>query len=491
MNIEQATRTTLPHRRLAQQVAPKHPKDVSGWYLLFLPVVDAGLTVAALSLAVELRRALPFGPTLTDEGWVSTQVYLVAIGLGLVVYGAMGVYQAERLRSFGAELWAVLKATLVGIALLAGVLYFVEREVSRWLYIYYGLIQLSLVVTARLAIHGLCRVLKLSLARPRRTLVVGANGIGREVARRLSQAKHGDYQVIGYLHNGDGQASAPPDLPIWGSLDHAESIARGLMVDELLVALPLSESHALAELMDAIHDLPVQVKVIPDYFDLAYLYSRADELAGMPVISLKEPVLAPRQRAMKRVFDVIVASLLLVLVSPLLLIGALAIKLDSAGPALYRQKRIGEGGRPFAMYKLRTMVVDADGDEHRLIEMNGDSVQFNKGPHDPRVTRVGAFLRRWSIDELPQLLNVIQGDLSLVGPRPELPVLVERYSPWQRKRFSAPQGVTGWWQVNGRPQNVDQKVEHDLYYVRNYSMWLDMWILVKTIPAVIGQDGAY
>ncbi|HKZ87515.1 MAG TPA: sugar transferase [Anaerolineae bacterium] len=491
MNIEQATLSTLAHRHLAQQVTQKRPKDVSGWYLLFLPVVDAGLTVAALWLAVELRRALPFGPTLIDEGWVSPQVYLVAIVLGLVVYGAMGVYQAERLRSFGVEIWAVLKATLVGIALLAGLLYFVEREVSRWLYVYFGLLQVGLVAAARLAIHSLCGILNLSLTRPRRTLIIGASAIGQEVAQRLSQTKRGDYQVIGYLDDGNAQATAPPDLPIWGPLDHAESIARDLMVDELLVALPLSESHALARLMDTIHDLPVQVKVIPDYFDLAYLYSRADELAGMPVISLKEPVLAPRQRAMKRAFDLIVASLLLVLVGPLLLIGALAIKLDSAGSALYRQKRIGEGGRPFAMYKLRTMVVDADGDEHRLIEMNGDSVQFSKGPHDPRVTRVGAFLRRWSIDELPQLLNVIKGDLSLVGPRPELPALVERYSSWQHKRFSAPQGVTGWWQVNGRPQSVDQKVEHDLYYVRHYSMWLDMWILVKTIPAVISQDGAF
>jgi lipopolysaccharide/colanic/teichoic acid biosynthesis glycosyltransferase len=136
------------------------------------------------------------------------------------------------------------------------------------------------------------------------------------------------------------------------------------------------------------------------------------------------------------------------------------------------------------------MVADADRDEARLIDMQGDSVQFNKLSDDPRITRVGKILRRWSIDELPQLINVIHGDMSLIGPRPELPPLVERYSSWQRKRFAVPQGMTGWWQVNGRPQDVELKVEYDLYYVRNYSVWLDLWILLKTIGAVLSRRGA-
>jgi exopolysaccharide biosynthesis polyprenyl glycosylphosphotransferase len=231
--------------------------------------------------------------------------------------------------------------------------------------------------------------------------------------------------------------------------------------------------------------------VIPDYSDLAYLYALSDEVAGMPAISLKEPVLTPRQRAVKRAFDLIVGSLLLALAAPIVLVGGLAIKVDSRGPILYRQKRVGESGRKFWMYKLRTMVVDADRHEPHLIESNGNSLHFNKHPNDPRVTRVGAFLRRWSIDELPQLWNVIRGELSLVGPRPELPSLVERYESWQHKRFAVPQGVTGWWQVNGRPQEVSAKVEHDLYYVRNYSMLLDVWILIKTASAVAKRNGAF
>ncbi len=142
------------------------------------------------------------------------------------------------------------------------------------------------------------------------------------------------------------------------------------------------------------------------------------------------------------------------------------------------------------MFKLRTMVCGADRYErHVLLDQDG-ALRFNKQPDDPRVTRVGKFLRRWSIDELPQLINVLRGEMSLIGPRPELPSLVERYSAWQRKRFAVPQGMTGWWQVNGRPQDVEQKVEFDLYYARNYSLWLDLWILVKTVGAVLSRRGA-
>ena len=276
-----------------------------------------------------------------------------------------------------------------------------------------------------------------------------------------------------------------------GLLDRIETIVRQRRVDELLVALAPSAHAELARIMEAVHDLPVQVTVVPDYSELAYLEARSDELVGLPVVHLKEPVLTPGQRTVKRVFDLILGSLLLTGITPMLIISALVIKLDSVGPVFYRQKRIGEGGKEFRMFKLRTMVCGADQYEvHMLLTQNG-TLRFNKLPDDPRVTRVGRFLRRWSIDELPQLLNVLKGEMSLIGPRPELPSLMERYSIWQRKRFAVPQGMTGWWQVNGRPQDIEQKVEFDLYYVRNYSLTLDLWILVKTIGAVLSRRGAF
>ncbi len=181
----------------------------------------------------------------------------------------------------------------------------------------------------------------------------------------------------------------------------------------------------------------------------------------------------------KRIFDLILGSLCLVMTAPLMLLVGLVVRLDSPGPALFRQQRIGRWGRPFMIYKFRTMTVD--------------SPTFGPKPDnldDERVTRVGRFLRRSSLDELPQLINVLRGEMSLVGPRPDQPFLVEQYEEWQRRRLDVIPGVTGWWQVNGRRQPMHDHVEYDLYYVRNQSMWLDVRILARTLSAVWRGDGA-
>jgi lipopolysaccharide/colanic/teichoic acid biosynthesis glycosyltransferase len=171
---------------------------------------------------------------------------------------------------------------------------------------------------------------------------------------------------------------------------------------------------------------------------------------------------------------------------------AIAIKLESQGPVFYVAPRAGENGRPFKMIKFRSMVVDAEKLGPAVTQTDEQGQLLYKTQDDPRVTRVGRFIRRTSIDELPQMFNVLKGDMSLVGPRPELPWLVEEYQPWQRKRFAVPQGITGWWQINGRSdQPMHLNTEEDLYYVQNYSLWLDLRILWRTIAAVVRGKGAY
>jgi lipopolysaccharide/colanic/teichoic acid biosynthesis glycosyltransferase len=202
------------------------------------------------------------------------------------------------------------------------------------------------------------------------------------------------------------------------------------------------------------------------------------------------PRLTARQRVVKRGLDLIVGSLLLIGSVPLLAVCALAIKLDSPGPAFYRPVRLGEGRRPFRMIKLRTMIDEADRAEVQLIFAHEHTILFDKQTADPRVTRVGRWLRRWSLDELPQLINVVRGQMSLVGPRPEMPLLADYYSAEQGQRFAVPQGLTGWWQVHGRPQDITRKVELDLHYARHYSLRLDIWILIKTIGVVVSRRGA-
>ncbi|HUV90572.1 MAG TPA: sugar transferase, partial [Anaerolineae bacterium] len=235
-------------------------------------------------------------------------------------------------------------------------------------------------------------------------------------------------------------------------------------------------------------------RVVPDVLDLVFIRASVEEFAGIPLIGLREPAIEGPDRVVKRLFDLVVGSLALVLLSPLMLAAAVAVRIDSPGPVLLHQQRIGDGGRPFRMLKFRTMRVGAEAEEQQLVqETDQGPPLFVKQPDDARITRVGHVLRRFSIDELPQLFNVLKGDMSLVGPRPELPWMVERYEPWHRKRFAVPQGMTGWWQVNGRSQHADYalRMEDDLYYIRNWSIWLDLRILLMTIWAVIRGEGAY
>jgi exopolysaccharide biosynthesis polyprenyl glycosylphosphotransferase len=225
------------------------------------------------------------------------------------------------------------------------------------------------------------------------------------------------------------------------------------------------------------------------HYDSAY-----GKFEGIPLIGLREPAIDGLDRLLKRLFDLVVSASLLLVFSPVMLIIALLIKLDTPGPVFFRQQRVGEGGRLFWMVKFRSMIAEAEQEETRLLRRAPDGQSlFAKTPADSRITRVGRFLRRTSLDEVPQLFNVLKGEMSLVGPRPELPWLVEQYELWQHKRFAVPQGMTGWWQVSGRMQRADphQRVEDDLFYIRNYSLWLDLRILWMTIKAVIQGEGAY
>jgi exopolysaccharide biosynthesis polyprenyl glycosylphosphotransferase len=211
-------------------------------------------------------------------------------------------------------------------------------------------------------------------------------------------------------------------------------------------------------------------------------------------MGIQEPALNRANRLVKRFFDMGASLFLLLILSPLMLALALLIKVSSPGPVFFRQQRVGEGRRLFWMYKFRSMIEGAEYQEVNLVQKTAEGwPSFAKTPEDPRVTRLGRFLRRTSQDELPQLFNVLKGEMSLVGPRPELPDLVNMYQAWQYKRFAVPQGMTGWWQVNGRMERagLQQRLEDDFFYIRNYSLWLDLQILWKTIPAIIAGEGAY
>jgi exopolysaccharide biosynthesis polyprenyl glycosylphosphotransferase len=323
--------------------------------------------------------------------------------------------------------------------------------------------------------------------------VIGAGELGERVASLLLNHSRWGYEPLGFIDDDQSkQGLQIHGLPVLGPIDMLGEIAEQKHIDEVWVALPLRAHDRLRDIVAALERRPIRIKVVPDYFSMALVRAYAEILGGLPVIGLRDPLIEGVPRLVKRIFDLLMASLTLIPGLPAMGAIALLIRLDSRGPALLRQERVGENGRIFPMLKFRTMVAGSEkmgGPDHQTTE---DSHVVHKHREDPRVTRIGRLLRRYSLDELPQLLNVFKGEMSLVGPRPEMPWLVDRYEPWQRKRFAVPQGLTGWWQIHGRSDKpMHLNTEDDLYYVYNYSIWLDLWILLNTPIAVLRGQGAF
>jgi exopolysaccharide biosynthesis polyprenyl glycosylphosphotransferase len=263
-------------------------------------------------------------------------------------------------------------------------------------------------------------------------------------------------------------------------------------IDEVLIADPDFPQEQAVDLVDRCHRHGVRVRVAPSTMEI--LMDRVEFIPGqtVPLFELKPPVFEGIDFVLKRGFDIVVAALLVLFLSPVLLAAALAVRLGSRGPTIYRSMRPGIGGVPFACFKFRTMYADADSRQAVLEDANEKAGAIFKMRNDPRVTPIGRFLRRWSIDELPQLFNVLRGEMSLVGPRPLPERDYERLEDWHRKRYLVLPGMTGLWQVSGRSElDFDELVRLDFLYLERWSVFLDLSILLKTIPAVVRARGAW
>jgi exopolysaccharide biosynthesis polyprenyl glycosylphosphotransferase len=288
-----------------------------------------------------------------------------------------------------------------------------------------------------------------------------------------------------------------------GTLNDIVSIVRQNEIKEAVIALPLRAHERLIQSCHNLQKEGIGVHVIPDLFSLSFPNASLDGFGGIAVIHLGNPSLGDGQRIVKRIFDVLVASILLIVFSPLLMIIAIAIKFESPGPIIFRQIRVGENGNPFTMFKFRSMYMNSDDSIHRIhmtrvIKENitPDQLETNNNGSlkllgDPRITRVGNFIRKTSIDEIPQLFNVLRGEMSLVGPRPPLPYELELYQEWHMRRLETLPGITGLWQVRGRNRvSFDEMVRMDLEYVEKQSLWTDVVILLQTPFALISTRGA-
>jgi exopolysaccharide biosynthesis polyprenyl glycosylphosphotransferase len=462
-------------------------------YTIVLYIADLVLTWVALLAARWLRIVLPYGQAIDAEGaalyW---PMFVLAALIWSVSLTTFRAYDPQCLARPMERSQVVVGSIVAATLSFAGALYFTYRELSRLLFAYFFALDVAFLLLARLVLHSLAQ--NWHESHRHAVLIIGAGDVGQRVARSLQPWARMGIEVIGFLENEPNPDHlVPASPPVLGCLADARDVVTRFAVREVIIALSLDAQHQLANLLSTLYELPVNVKIVPDYSEMVFSRATLERLGDTVFVGLKEPVIGPIDRAIKRAVDIAVSAIALGVLCPLLGLTSLVVALGSPGPVLYRSKRIGEGGHPFAMLKFRTMYRDADRLEADLIHQTADGkIIFEKREDDPRVTPVGRFLRRFSLDELPQLWNVLVGEMSLVGPRPELPALVERYEPWQRKRFSVPQGMTGWWQISGRGNKPKYlHAEDDLYYIKNYSLLLDFYIIWRTLGAVIKGEGAF
>jgi exopolysaccharide biosynthesis polyprenyl glycosylphosphotransferase len=325
----------------------------------------------------------------------------------------------------------------------------------------------------------------------RRTLIVGGGRAGVLVADKIEAHPELGLTTVGFVDDGPRRSVRGRPEPLLGKVSQLREAIAASRAQVVIFGYTKNDAH---DMLVALYECAphVEVLMMPRFFQYVSAGMRVENMAGMPLLRVSRSELTSTERFLKRAEDLVLGGLVTLLCLPFLPLLALAIKLDSPGPIFYTAERVGRGGKPFRMYKFRSMMQSADEDTEALARLAEEDPRGLKNKTDERVTRLGAFLRKSSIDEIPQIINVLKGEMSLVGPRPAVAAEVAAYDEWQRKRLQVAPGITGMWQVNGRSDvPFDERIWLDFSYVDAWSLWLDVSILLKTVPAVLSARGAY
>jgi len=428
------------------------------------------------------------GPPLVTPDVPPFHEYLLQLAPIVLVWGVafrwFDLYRPRRLGSYVSEWVDVAKASTLGVLVLIAIMQFAFKKVeySRVVIVYFWVLSIVAVSLWRAAFREGLRVARRRGVNLRRAVVVGGGPGAADLLAALRRRPDVGVHVLGIV--GDKRDDA--GIAWLGRFEDLRAILDREPIDLVLIALPHAEHARLAAILSDIGDDPVGIHLLPDVYGLASMRGGIEDFEGVPIIHLRESPLFGWNGVLKRGLDLVVGSVALVVLSPVLLVVASAVKLTSPGPTLLRQERMGLDGRAFSMLKFRTMRADAE----------AESGPVWATPDDDRRTRVGAVLRRFSLDELPQLLNVLRGDMSLVGPRPERSVFVETFRhriPGYMLRHKVKAGMTGWAQINGWRGNtsLEKRIEYDLYYIERWSLGFDLAILVKTIWRGVFSKQAY
>lgn len=460
---------------------------IGAWWIRFDLMVE--FEPLAPSEAAPLSRYLPFLP------------FVISLWGG--VFLLSGLYHTRRAQRLALVIYAVARAAGLSLLVSVGALFFYrEFSFSRLHMLLFGVLSAGLLVGLRLGIYTVLRRARRNGQNVRRVLIVGAGKAGQRLARAFQHYPWMGFRVIGFLDDrGEAVTREPPD-PLYpeqhaqprvlGTVDEISDIleaqrTQGQPVDLVYAALPLSAAHKIEAVADACSTRTAHLCLVPDLLHLDLLInSRVSDVDGLPVIHIIDEAPFDFRHLVKRGVDVAFSLAALVLLSPLLITIAAAVKLSSPGPVLYRQERMSLNGQTFTMLKFRSMPVNAESETGAVWAKAGES----------RATRVGSFLRKTSLDELPQFINVLRGDMSVVGPRPERPVFIEEFKheiPKYMLRHKTKAGITGWAQVNGWRGNTSlhKRIEYDLYYIQNWSLWFDIKIVVMTLFKGFVHDNAY
>lgn len=466
-----------------------------------LKLSDLSLTLASLGLVI-VHRYSPAENVSFLFSYLSERVKVTNAILGFLLilfwhaaFAAQGLYVSHRLSPIAEEIKEVARAVaFTSLTLL------IAAQVGKWPTINlvtvmsFGALSFILISGMRFALRANLRRLRERGHNVKSLLIVGGGARAEKLASLIANRHELGYVVLGYVDNDPAFAKAElAGAPCLGSIDDLARIVASEVIDEVAIALPIKSHYTQIEsAVVLLEEQGITTHVLSDLFPQKLARSQQIELGGMPIVSLHSaPAFSWRTEA-KRIFDLAVALVLLILSSPIFLLAAVAIKLNSTGPIFFVQERVGLSKRRFRMIKFRTMSADAESRMKDIEHLNEKSGPIFKIRNDPRITSVGKWLRRTSIDELPQLVNVLLGDMSIVGPRPlSVRDAVRMEEAWQKRRFSVKPGLTCLWQVSGRSNlSFEQWMQLDLEYIDRWSLGLDMTILIRTIPAIVTARGA-
>jgi len=460
----------------------------TSWLLKLLTViVDATMIVAAFFAAYLIRRVTEYPRPLTPHPFSYYEgMLLIHVATLLTTFFFYRLYHTRRglarIDKFYVIMAAVSFGTVASIALTSFV-YKNELDYPRAMVIYAWILSIIFVTVGRLLTDYLhARYRK---ANPARVLIVGAGDVGRMILQKINQSPSLGYEPVGFADDTPGRREVA-GLPILGNTSQVGFLIREHNVQEVIIGLPEASHEEVLDLISQCEREKATVRVFPDVFQIIASEVSIDDLNGLPLLTVRDVALRGWRLAVKRGMDVVVSAVALILLSPFMLLIALLIKLDSPGPVFYAQERMGLDAKPFQMLKFRSMRADAEKDTGPVWTTRDD----------PRRTRLGAFIRRYSIDELPQLINVLVGDMSLVGPRPERPVFVEQFRqvlPRYMERHKEKAGLTGWAQINGLrgDTSIVERTKYDLWYIENWSLLLDLKIILRTVFNVFRDKNAY